>query len=155
MSEGGRLRCEKFLKEVFFEDGCLDPLGFCDNRNRCAIWYFEKERRSKMSKKVLELTDKNFDQEVLQSDIPVFVDFWAPWCGPCQMIAPIVESLAEEYEGRCKVGKLNVDDNPRTAMRFGIMSIPTLMVFKDGKVIERIVGAVPKEVMEGIIKRVI
>jgi len=106
-------------------------------------------------KRVVELNDDNFDKEVLQSDLPVFVDFWAPWCGPCQMIAPLVESLAEEYEGRCKVGKLNVDQNPRTAMRFGIMSIPTLMVFKDGKVVERIVGAVPKEVMEGIIKKVL
>ncbi len=155
MSEGGRLRCEKFVKEVFLEEGCLDPLGFCDNRGRCAIWHFGKERREKMMKRVVELNDDNFDKEVLQSDLPVFVDFWAPWCGPCQMIAPLVESLAEEYEGRCKVGKLNVDQNPRTAMRFGIMSIPTLMVFKDGKVVERIVGAVPKEVMEGIIKKVL
>lgn len=155
MFEGGRLRCEKFSREVLLEEGCIDPLGFCDNRDHCAIWHLGKERRIKMAKKVLELNDDNFDQEVLQSDLPVFVDFWAPWCGPCQMIAPLVESLAEEYEGRCKVGKLNVDENPRTAMRFDIMSIPTLMLFKDGKVIERIVGAVPKEVMEGIIKRVI
>lgn len=155
MSEGGRLRCKKSGREVLLEEGCLDPLGFCDNRDRCAVWHLGRKRRSEMVKKVLELNDDNFDQEVLQSDIPVFVDFWAPWCGPCQMIAPIVESLAEEYEGRCKVGKLNVDENPRTAMRFGIMSIPTLMLFKDGKVIERIVGAVSKEIMAGIIRRVI
>ena len=89
------------------------------------------------------LTDANFDAIVLNSDVPVLVDFWAQWCGPCHMIAPTVEALAKEFSGRLLVGKLNVDENPRTASRYGIMSIPTLLVFKNGRVVDQIVGALP------------
>ncbi|OLD78567.1 MAG: thioredoxin [Ignavibacteria bacterium 13_1_40CM_2_61_4] len=94
--------------------------------------------------KPIAVDDANFQSEVLSSDRPVLVDFWAIWCGPCKMIAPIVEELASEYEGKLKVAKMDVDANPRTSMQFGIRSIPTLIVFKGGQVVEQIVGAVPK-----------
>jgi thioredoxin 1 len=97
--------------------------------------------------KPTELTETNFDQEVLKADIPVLVDFWAVWCGPCKMIAPIVEELAAEYEGKLKIGKVDVDSNQQIAMQFGIRSIPTLLVFKGGKVVEQIVGAAPKKAL--------
>jgi thioredoxin 1 len=96
---------------------------------------------------VREVTDKTFAQEVLQSTAPVLVDFWADWCGPCKTVAPIVEELAREYEGRLTVMKLDVDANPRTASAYRVQSIPTLLVFKDGKPAERIIGAVPKNVI--------
>ena len=94
--------------------------------------------------KPVPVDDSNFQNEVLGSDKPVLVDFWAIWCGPCKMIAPIVEELAKEYDGKLKVTKMDVDANPRTAMQYGIRSIPTLMVFKGGQVVEQIIGAVPK-----------
>ena len=94
--------------------------------------------------KPLEITDNNFSTEVLQSAKPVLVDFWATWCGPCRMIAPIVEELATEYEGKFKIGKMDVDNNPQTATQFGIRSIPTLLIFKGGKVVDTIVGQFPK-----------
>ena len=92
----------------------------------------------------LEFTDSNFTEEVEKSDIPVLIDFWAVWCGPCRMIAQIVEELASEYEGKAKIGKVDVDNNPGIAGKFGIRSIPTLLIFKGGKVVDQIVGVVPK-----------
>ena len=93
---------------------------------------------------LLEITDYNFEAEVLKSDIPVLVDIWAPWCGPCRIVGPIIEELAGEYAGKMKVGKLNVDDNSETAMKYQVQSIPTILIFKDGQEIQRIIGARPK-----------
>ncbi|MDE0022140.1 MAG: thioredoxin [Candidatus Poribacteria bacterium] len=96
---------------------------------------------------ILELTDEAFEEEVLNSELPALVDFWAPWCGPCKAIAPIVKELAEEYDGRLKVAKVNVDDNQGAAMRYQVRGIPTLLIFKGGEVKQQVVGAVPKEVL--------
>jgi thioredoxin 1 len=92
----------------------------------------------------LAVTDKNFQQEVLESEIPVLVDFWAPWCGPCRMLEPIVNEIAEQYEGQVKVVKLNTDENSEIATKYAIRSIPTLMIFKGGQKVDMVVGAVPK-----------
>jgi thioredoxin 1 len=94
--------------------------------------------------KPLHVSDANFDAEVLKANVPVLVDFWATWCGPCKMIAPVVEELANEYDGKLKVVKVDVDSNPETSMKFSIRSIPTLMIFKGGKVVEQLIGAMPK-----------
>jgi thioredoxin 1 len=94
--------------------------------------------------KTITITDENFDEEVTKSDKPVLIDFWATWCGPCKMIAPIVEELVDEYEGKAKIGKLDVDNNQQTAIKFGVRSIPTILIFKDGKLKDTIIGAVPK-----------
>lgn len=97
--------------------------------------------------KYVVLTDDTFQTEVLNSDVPVLVDFWATWCAPCRMVAPIVEELASEYEGRAKIGKMDVDNNHMTPHSFGIRSIPTLLIFKDGRVVDQVIGAVPKKVL--------
>lgn len=96
----------------------------------------------------IKLTGNNFKKEILDSDIPALVDFWAPWCGPCNRVAPTVEKIAKEYQGKLKVGKLNVDEAPDVASQYNIMGIPTLMIFKNGKVVEVIVGVEPKEYIE-------
>ncbi len=101
----------------------------------------------------IELTEANFEKEVLESDLPVLVDFWAPWCSPCQMVGPIVKELAEEYSGRLKVGKLNTDENHMLAENYGIRGIPTLMIFKKGEVVEQIVGALPKSQLQPMINK--
>ena len=101
----------------------------------------------------IKITDTNFEQEVLKSDIPVLVDFWAQWCAPCHMVAPVVEEIAKEYKGKLKVCKLNVDEAPDTASRYGVMSIPTLAIFKNGKVADKVVGALPKSELEITIKQ--
>jgi len=107
-----------------------------------------------MSNEII-VTDDNFEQDVLKSDVPVLVDFWAPWCGPCKMVAPIVEELAGEYDGKLKVGKLNTDENQGVAARYGIMSIPTLLIFKNGDVAEKIIGAQSKQAITARIESVL
>ena len=101
----------------------------------------------------ITLNESNFDQEVLNSELPVMVDFWAVWCGPCKVLGPIVDELANEYEGKLKVGKVNVDENNQLARRYGIMSIPTLKFFKGGKVVGELIGAAPKSTLETEIKK--
>lgn len=102
---------------------------------------------------ILHLSDATFDQEVLQSATPILVDFWAPWCGPCRMIGPVLEDIAADYRGRMKVGKMNVDENPVVPTRLGVRSIPTLMLYKRGQVVDRIVGAVPKDQLVKFIEK--
>ena len=103
----------------------------------------------------IEIVDANFEQEVLKSDIPVLVDFWAEWCTPCHMVAPVVEEIAKEYKGKLKVCKLNVDEAPNTASRYEVMSIPTLAIFKDGKIADKVVGVFFKSKLEDVIKQYI
>ena len=107
------------------------------------------------SAEIVELSDSSFEGEVIKSDKPVLVDFWAPWCGPCRILAPIVEEIAESYTGKLKVGKLNVDDNQEITMRYRIRSIPTLILFKNGQALDQIIGAVPKTEIEKVVKKAI
>ena len=100
----------------------------------------------------LKITRENFENEVMKSNIPVLIDFWAPWCGPCQMMGPIIEQLAEEYEGKAKVGKVNVDEEGELSQAFGVMSIPTIVLVKDGKVVRQAVGASPKAEVEAMLQ---
>ena len=100
----------------------------------------------------LKITRENFENEVMKSNIPVLIDFWAPWCGPCQMMGPIIEQLAEEYEGKAKVGKVNVDEEGELSQAFGVMSIPTIVLVKDGKVVKQAVGARPKTEVEAMLQ---
>ena len=100
-----------------------------------------------------EVSDANFEAEVIKSDLPVLVDFWAPWCGPCRMVAPLVEELADEYSGKVKFVKLNTDDNIQTASRYGIRSIPTLLVFKGGKAVEQVIGFRPKSELKRTLEK--
>lgn len=105
--------------------------------------------------KPITFTDGNFDAEALKSELPVVVDFWAAWCGPCRMIAPIIEELAGEYDGKVKIGKLDVDENQQTAIKYGVRSIPTVLVFKGGELKDTIIGAVPKSVFVEKISQVL
>ncbi len=105
------------------------------------------------SENVMAFTDANFDREVLQSEIPVLVDFWATWCAPCKAIAPLVDAVADEYVGKIKVGKVNVDENQATPAKFNVRGIPTLILFKGGAVVEQIVGAVPKSQLDAMIAK--
>jgi thioredoxin 1 len=105
------------------------------------------------SDNVMAFTDANFDKEVLQSEIPVLVDFWATWCAPCKAIAPLVDAMADEYVGKVKVGKVNVDENQATPGKFGVRGIPTLILFKGGVVVEQIVGAVPKSQLDAMLAK--
>lgn len=103
----------------------------------------------------LAFTDNNFENEVINSDVPVVVDFYADWCGPCKMMAPVIDQLATDYQGKAKIGKLNVDENGVTAQKYRVMSIPTLLIIKNGQVVDTVVGAVPKQQLEAKINSVL
>ena len=108
-----------------------------------------------MSKNVHEFTDENFETDVTQSDLPVLIDFWAAWCGPCKAIAPLIDEIAGEYQGKIKVGKVDVDQNQNTAMKYGVRSIPTLLLMKNGEIVDQIVGAVPKGNITDILNKAV
>jgi thioredoxin 1 len=120
-----------------------------------AYYYGFLERGTKMENKgsVLHVTDENFDSEVISSTQPVLVDFWAPWCGPCRAIGPIIEDLAGTYEGRVRIAKMNVDENQKTASTYGVQSIPTMILFKNGQKIDSIIGLVSKDRLESFIQK--
>ncbi|RZM78621.1 MULTISPECIES: thioredoxin [Cyanophyceae] len=101
----------------------------------------------------VQVTDSSFKQDVLESELPVLVDFWAPWCGPCRMVAPVVDEISEQYDGQVKVVKLNTDENPSVASQYGIRSIPTLMIFKGGQRVDMVVGAVPKTTLANTLEK--
>ena len=120
---------------------------------KCTIFAFAKKpgvkyfKNERIMSKPIELTDANFDEIVSKSEKPVLVDFWAEWCGPCKMIGPVVEELAQDYDGIAVIGKVDVDNNPNVSFKYGVRSIPTLLVFKNGEVVDKQVGAVPKGVL--------
>lgn len=114
-----------------------------------------KVKEEKMPTEVIEINDRNFEDEVLKCGLPVMVDFWAPWCGPCRMVAPITEKLAEEYAGRLKSCKLNVDENPQIASKYQVMSIPQIFFFSDGKVVDKSIGAVPESSLRSKVESVL
>ena len=106
-----------------------------------------------MSVRIMQATDATFEQEVLKAELPVLVDFWAPWCGPCHMVAPVIEEIAETYSGKLKVVKVNVDESPTVSSRYQIMSIPTLILFKNGQPIDSLIGALPRNQLERFLSR--
>ena len=115
----------------------------------------QKNKEVSMGENTLTISDDNFEAEVLSSEIPVLVDFWATWCGPCKAIAPMIDELAAEYSGQIKVGKVNVDENPKTPGKYGVRGIPTLILFKEGEIVEQVVGAVPKSQLEELVKKAV
>lgn len=134
-------------------------MGFCDKikvddaniQQRILYILAAKEVLQMAATQVKVLTETVFDETVLQADKPVLVDFWAPWCGPCRMVSPLIDQLAEEYEGKALVGKVNVDDEGALALRYNVMTIPTVMVFKDGKIVSQVTGAYPKSHFEDML----
>lgn len=128
-------------------------IGYAAKRNLVRLADFERNAHDMANENVIEFTDGNFDQEVIQAGGAVLVDFWAPWCAPCHAIAPHIDALAQEYQGKAKVGKVNVDEAPNVAMRYAVRSIPTVLVFKGGEVVAQHVGAVGKAHLEDALKK--